>query len=91
MSVAFEAQGETVPKRGRDDDEGAGAAGAPGFAVGQQRFQPLPFGGIGGVIGGHQVHEPRRDTCDLVVDGLEPGKQLLDAKFAEGRCRPRTR
>ena len=84
MSVALEAQGETVPKRGVTTISAPVAGAAARFAVGQQRRQPLAFGRVGRVIGGHQVHEPGRDAADLVVDGLQAGKQLLDAKFAEG-------
>ena len=84
ISVALEAQGETVPRRGVTTIRLPSLPAPKGFAVGQQCGQPLPFRRIGSVIGGHQVHEPSRHPADLVVDGLEPGKQLLDSKFAEG-------
>jgi hypothetical protein len=42
------------------------------------------FGRAGRMIGSHQVHEPGADTADLAVDGLQPGKQLLDSEVAEG-------
>ena len=60
MSVALEAQGETVPKRGVTTISAPSAPERARLAVGQQRRQPLPFGGLGRVIGGHQVHEPGR-------------------------------
>jgi hypothetical protein len=67
------------------DDDGRTIQGAlVRVAVGQQRGQTLVLRGRGGLVGGHQMHESRRDGGNLRVDGLECGLELLRAKGAEG-------
>ncbi len=85
MSVAFEAQGDTVPKRGVTTIMlPATSTRAPGLAVRQQRSQPFPLGRLERMVGGNQVHEPRSQAGQLRVNALQPGQELLDSKLAEG-------
>ncbi len=54
------------------------------FAIVQQGGQPGLLGLSGKRIGRHQVDKTGLDAADLVVNGLQAGKELLDAKIAQG-------
>ncbi len=84
MSLALEAQGETVPSRGVTTNSGAGGIAFERFAVGQQRAQAFAVRRRGRLLPGGQVHEARREPADPVMHRLQPRQELLDTEGAEG-------
>jgi hypothetical protein len=79
MSVALEAQGDTVPRTGRDDDQRAVDAPGVRVAIGQQRGQALLLGR------GRLRWPPDAQTCgNAVIRGGWPqgGLQLLNTRKA---------
>ena len=87
MSVALEAQGDSVPRRGATTTTATCApCGVAGIrrAVGEQALD----GGRGrprrGAVAGHPVHVPRRDGGEAGGDPLQPGEQRRGAERGEG-------
>ena len=68
----------------RHHDGRAGGAAGSRLTILQQCRQPLHFRAGRGVVGYHQVDKTGGKAADPVVDGLQPGEQLLDAERAEG-------
>jgi hypothetical protein len=82
MSVALEAQGEMVPRRG--DDEGqAFSAARIGVSISQERRRRSCMR-RNCALGGNQVHKACRYAGDLGVDGDQIGQKLLGAERAQG-------
>ncbi len=84
MSVALEAQGEIVPRRGGDDKSHAFASTDVRVSIRQQGRQTLGLLRSRCRLGGDKMHEPGTDTRDLGMDGDQIGQELLGAERAQG-------
>ena len=80
MSVAFDAQGEIVPRRGATTIVSAPASDRRRLAVAQQRLEPVDLGLRQGAVAPDPVHVTRGDALDAVDRAAQPGKKRLGAK-----------
>ena len=80
MSVAFDAHGEIVPRRGATTMRLGAGERRRRLAVAQQRFEPVVLRACQGAVAPDPVDVARRDALDPLDRVAQPGEQRLGAE-----------